>query len=116
MAFDITGKMHEIYPEQQITEKFKKREFVLEVQDGMYQQYVKFQMTQDRCSALDSFSKGDEVKVSFNLTGRAGTAKTGETVYFTNLVAWRLEQGEQRAKTVPDMRSEPSSEIDEVPF
>lgn len=116
MAFDVTGRIHEIYPEQQVTEKFKKREFVLEIQDGMYQQYIKFQMTQDRCSALDNFSKGDEVKVSFNLTGRPAQSKSGETVYFTNLVAWRLESGEQRAKTVPDMRQEPTSEIDEVPF
>ncbi|MFM8473654.1 MAG: DUF3127 domain-containing protein, partial [Candidatus Kapaibacterium sp.] len=50
MSFDVTGKLHEIYPEQQVTEKFRKREFVLETQDGMYQQYIKFQMTQDRCS------------------------------------------------------------------
>ena len=40
MAFDVTGRVHEIYPEQQVTEKFKKREFVLEIQDGMYQQYI----------------------------------------------------------------------------
>lgn len=116
MAFDVVGRLHEIYAEQQITEKFRKREFVLEIQDGLYQQYIKFQMTQDRCAALDNFSKGEEVKVSFNLTGRAGTSKSGETVYFTNLVAWKLERGEQKTREVPDMRSAPASEIDEVPF
>ncbi|MFM2133052.1 MAG: hypothetical protein RL156_333 [Bacteroidota bacterium] len=116
MSFDVTGKLHEIYPEQQVTEKFRKREFVLETQDGMYQQYVKFQMTQDRCSALDHFSKGDDVKVSFNLSGRPSQNRNGETVYYTNLVAWRLERAEAKSRDIPDMRSAPVSDVDEVPF
>lgn len=116
MSFDVTGKIHEIFPEQQVTEKFRKREFVLELQDGMYQQYIKFQMTQDRCAALENFATGDDVKVYFNLTGRAGTAKDGSTVYYTNIVAWKLEKGDAKPKTVPDMRSAPESAIDEVPF
>lgn len=116
MAFEIVGKLHEVYPEQQVTEKFKKREFVLEIQDGMYQQYIKFQLTQDRCSALENFAKGEEMKVSFNLTGRPGNSKDGSTVYYTNLVAWRLEKGSAPVKTAPDMRTEPISDIDDIPF
>ncbi|MBL7999052.1 MAG: DUF3127 domain-containing protein [Candidatus Kapabacteria bacterium] len=116
MAFEAIGKLHEVYPEQQVTEKFRKREFVLEMQDGMYQQYIKFQMTQDRCTALDGFNKGDDVKVSFNLTGRPSTTKNGDTVYYTNLNAWRIDRAEQRPKDVPDMRQPSVSDIDEVPF
>ena len=116
MSFDVTGKLHEIYPEQQITEKFRKREFVVETQDGMYQQYVKFQLTQDRCAALDNFMKGDDIKVSFNLSGRPAQTKTGETVYFTNLVAWRLERADQQNREVPSMRTSSTDPIDEVPF
>ncbi len=116
MSFEVVGKLHELYPEQQVTEKFRKREFVLETQDGMYQQYIKFQLTQDRCSALDNFSKGEDVKVSFNLSGRPSQNRNGETVYYTNLVAWRLERAEQKSRDIPEMRSTSTSEIDEVPF
>ncbi|MFD2515604.1 DUF3127 domain-containing protein [Pontibacter locisalis] len=90
MSFDIQGKLYEVFEEQQISDKFKKREFVLEIPDGSYTQYVKFQLTQDKCSLLDSYKNGDEVKVTFNLTGKPFT-KNGQTMYFTNLQAWRME-------------------------
>ena len=90
MSFDIQGKLYETFEEQQVSEKFRKREFVLEIPDGSFTQYVKFQLTQDKCSLLDPFKNGDEVKVTFNLTGKPFT-KNGTTMYFTNLQAWRLE-------------------------
>jgi hypothetical protein len=89
MAFEVKGKLEVIYDESQVTEKFKKREFVLMVQDGMYPEYPKFQVTQDKCSLLNSFKAGDEVVVSFNLRGRPNT-KNGVTTYFTNLDAWKI--------------------------
>ncbi|MFT5617955.1 MAG: single-strand DNA-binding protein [Arenicella sp.] len=90
MSFEVSGKIEEIYEEQQITEKFKKREFVIEIQDGMYPNHIKFQLTQDRCDLIDSYSKGDEIQVHFNLKGRPYT-KAGKTTYFTNIEAWRIE-------------------------
>ena len=90
MAFDIQGKLHEIFDEQQVSEKFRKREFVLEYPDGSYTQFIKFQLTQDKCSLLDQYKVGDDVKVAFNLSGKPFT-KNGTTMYFTNLSAWRLE-------------------------
>ncbi|RAU83326.1 DUF3127 domain-containing protein [Pontibacter arcticus] len=90
MSFDIQGKLYETFDEQQVSDKFKKREFVLEVPDGSYTQYIKFQLTQDKCSLLDQYKNGDEVKVTFNLTGKP-FVKNGTTMYFTNLQAWRIE-------------------------
>ena len=90
MAFDITGRLLEIFAEQQVSEKFRKREFVLEVQDGQYPQQIKFQLTQDKTAAIDAFKNGDEVKVMFDLRGR-GYNKDGNMLYFTNLEAWRIE-------------------------
>ena len=90
---DITGKLHEIYDAKQVTEKFKKREFIVEyVTNPEYPQYVKFQLTQNNCDYLDGFSKGDMVEVQFDLTGRPWTNKEGETTYFTSLNAWRLQK------------------------
>ncbi|MEJ8756679.1 DUF3127 domain-containing protein [Pontibacter sp. H259] len=90
MSFDIQGKLHEIFAENQVSDKFRKREFVLEIPDGSYTQYAKFQLTQDKCNLLDQFQKGQEIKVTFNLSGKP-FVKNGETLYFTNLQAWRIE-------------------------
>ncbi|MVN75462.1 DUF3127 domain-containing protein [Hymenobacter sp. HMF4947] len=90
MAYDVTGRLHEIFDEQQVSEKFRKREFVLEVQEGQYPEQIKFQLVQDKTALIDPFKMGDEVKVTFNLRGR-GFNKNGQMLYFTNLEAWRIE-------------------------
>ncbi len=123
MSFEVTGRLHEIYPEQQVTEKFRKREFVLEIDDNSYTQFIKFQATQDRCSLLDSHDKGDTVKVSFNLSGRPFTNREGQQVYFTNLVAWKMEKLSGGGNTVsPHAGYEvpslphPADDPDDLPF
>lgn len=90
MSFEVQGRLHEIFDEVQVSEKFRKREFVLEIPDGSFTQHVKFQLTQDKCSVIDQYKIGDEVKVNFNLSGKPFT-KNGTTMYFTNLQAWRVE-------------------------
>ena len=90
MAYDATGRLHEIFDEQQVSEKFRKREFVLEVVDGQYPEHIKFQLVQDKTALIDQYKVGDEVKVTFNLRGR-GFNKNGQMLYFTNLEAWRIE-------------------------
>ncbi|GAA4843938.1 DUF3127 domain-containing protein [Algivirga pacifica] len=89
MSFEVRGKLEVIYPEQQISEKFKKREFVIEVQSGMYPQFIKMQLTQDRCALIDNYQVGQEIMVSFDLKGRP-YQKDGQTIYFTNIEAWRV--------------------------
>ena len=90
MAYDVTGRLHEIFDEQQVSEKFRKREFVLEVQDGQYPQHIKFQLTQDKVALVEPFKMGDEVKITFDLRGR-GFNKNGQMLYFTNIEAWKIE-------------------------
>ncbi|GAB3222557.1 hypothetical protein GCM10027346_00490 [Hymenobacter seoulensis] len=92
MAYEATGRLHEIFDEQQVSEKFRKREFVLEVVDGQYPEHIKFQLVQDKTALIDPYKVGDEVKISFNLRGR-GFNKNGQMLYFTNLEAWRIEAG-----------------------
>ncbi|NLR92050.1 MULTISPECIES: DUF3127 domain-containing protein [Flammeovirga] len=90
MAFEVVGKVEKIMDTQQVSDRFKKREFVLLIQDGSYPQYIKFQATQDRCTLLDGFNEGDDIAVTFDLKGRPFD-KGGETIYFTNLEAWRIQ-------------------------
>jgi len=102
MNFEIVGKLYKKFETVQVSDRFQKREFVLETQDGAYPQLIKFQMTQDRCSALDAVNADDMVKVSFNLKGREYTNAKGEVIYFTNLDAWRVEANSPaQANSVP---------------
>ena len=91
MSFEVEGRLHKKFDTVQITDTFKKREFVVEVEDGAYTQIIKFQLTQNSCDKLDPYNEGDQMKVTFSLRGREYN-KNGETMYFTNLEAWRLEK------------------------
>jgi hypothetical protein len=99
--FSIDGKLHRKLEEQQKSEKFRSREFVLEIAAGNYPQYIKFQLVQERCSLIDSFSEGDLMKVHFDLTGREYNSPKGETIYFTNLSAWKVEGGNGATSSAP---------------
>lgn len=92
MSYDVTGKVHEIFDTVQVSDTFRKREFVLEIEDNSYTQWVKFQLLQDRCSLIDQFKVGETAKVFFDLSGRPFTNKEGKKMYFTNLTAWKFEK------------------------
>ncbi len=89
--FNITGTIKMKGNEQQVSDKFKKREFVLSENSSQYPQYLSFQLTQDRCALLDPFKEGAEIKVFFNLRGREWVSPQNETKYFNSLEAWKLE-------------------------
>jgi hypothetical protein len=90
---DITGILKVKSETQQVSEKFKKREFVLTDNSSQYPQHISFQLTQDKCSLLDNYNIGDEMKVHFNLRGREWTDPQGKVKYFNSLEAWRIEGG-----------------------
>jgi len=90
--YKFQGKIKVINDTQEISEKFKKREFVVTDTSSMYPQDVMFQSVQDKCALLDEFSVEDEVEVSFNLRGREWTSPDGVVKYFNTLDAWRIEK------------------------
>jgi len=123
MSFEISGRITEIYPTQQVTDKFKKREFILEVKETNntgfeFIEYIKFQAVQDKTGLLDGLNINDQVKVSFNLRGRKWE-KDGQTSYFTNLDAWKIEN--ESTSITPDtsgmQKSDPQvPDNNEAPF
>lgn len=115
MAYDSKGTIRVIGDTQKVSEKFSKRPFVVEIPDGKYPQLVEFQLTGDRCSVLDDFRVGDEVRVTWNLRGREWKKPGGETRYFNSCDVWKLERtsevrGESR---VTDQNSD---NPDDLPF
>src|ERR1700722_15900464 len=94
MSLEVTGKLLVKYDTQQVSEKFKKREFVLELAEeingNIYTNFAKMQLVQNKCDIIDRFKEGDLVKVSFNIKGNKWE-RDGKVNYITNLDAWRVE-------------------------
>ncbi len=88
--YQATGTLINVSDEQQVSEKFRKRDFVIKT-DGEYPQELQFQLTQDRTSALDSLPVGSNVTVHFNLRGRPWE-KDGNVRWFNSLEAWKIER------------------------
>lgn len=100
MSYEITGKLIMVNDTQQINDRFKKREFVLEtseeVNGNVYTNYAKLQLVQNKCEIIDNFNVGDMLKVSFNIKGNKWE-RDGNVNYITNLDAWRIENAQQSA-------------------
>ncbi|MBN2699279.1 MAG: DUF3127 domain-containing protein [Bacteroidales bacterium] len=133
MSFEVTGIIKEIFETQHVSDRFRKREFVIEIRESTntgteFVDYIKFQATQERCALLDQLKTNDPVKIGFNLRGRKWE-KDGRISYFTNLDAWRIEKvhsesplkSEDLSESVPDVpfpEEPPQSDpgFDDLPF
>ena len=89
---DIKGKIEVVMETNVVSEKFKKREFVVKT-DDQYPQLILCQLTQDKCVLLDKFVVGSAVTVHVNLRGRVWESPQGEKKYFNTIEAWRIEEG-----------------------
>jgi hypothetical protein len=124
MSFELTGKLIEKYNVQQVSDKFRKREFVIEKSENsngmVFTDYVKFQLSQDRCNLIDSVSLKEEIKVTFNVKGNKWE-KEGKVSYFVNLEAWKVEklQKAQGNSEPPEYTANdipPEEPADDLPF
>ncbi len=115
---EVKGTIKAIFAEQVISDKFRKREFVLTTNDK-YPQDVLFQLTQGNTDLIDTIRVGEEVEVKFNLRGKEYTNKEGKVSYFTSLDAWQvsIQQGAPVAqpKTATQIVNE-VEESTELPF
>jgi single-stranded DNA-binding protein len=92
MGMEAIGRLHTIFDTKQVSERFSKREFVVEMSDNpKYPQVVLFQLTGDRCSQLEGLNIGDQVRIEFSLRGREWRSPSGETKYFNSLDVWQIE-------------------------
>jgi single-strand DNA-binding protein len=116
------GILHKVYEEEQKTEKFKIREFVLKIPSPHYEQLPKFQLTNDRCDLIDPYDVGEEIIVYFDIHGREWNGN-----FYTNLSAWRIlsaavVEGQQKPPTTkaaaPTVATIPEQEEeeDDLPF
>jgi len=126
MSFEIQGKVIDVGPVQQVSDKFRKREFVIEVAEQgsggrEFVDYIKFQCIQDRCELISEDFLNEFIKVSFNLKGNKWE-KDGRVNYFTNLDAWRIDRVDANAEEqisppplLDDLPPE-NEEFEDLPF
>jgi hypothetical protein len=121
MAFEITGKVIDIAPVNQVSDKFKKREFVIEKKEtggsAVFVDYIKFQLIQDKCDLINESFLNEEIKIWFNLKGNKWE-RDGKINYFTNLDAWKIEkisgQGKDQNNAARPTFEDNPSEIDDL--
>lgn len=119
-SLSIKGKLLIKYDAQQVNDKFKKREFVIElieeINDNSYTNYAKFQCVQNKCDILDRYSEGEEVEVFFNIKGNRWE-KEGKVNFITNLDAWQIRSAASNTPAeTPVPKSQPAGTKDDLPF
>jgi hypothetical protein len=116
---NIKATIIEISESQQISDKFRKREFVVEyAENPQYPEFIKFELKQDKCDLVNDFTEGQEVEVDFNLKGRKWVNAKGETVYFNSLEAWKVK-GDVKPHDITqehDKAQEEAGDADDLPF
>lgn len=129
MSYEITGLLIEKFDTVYVSDKFSKREIVLEVRPDnpnlTFTDMIKFQLTNDRCDLVDNISIGSSMKVHFNIRGKKWE-KDGKVSYFTNLEIWKIEDVEstdapqsEEVQRHPEEKSQelpPATEGDDLPF
>jgi len=83
MAFEITGKVIDILPVNQVSDKFRKREFVIERKETEERHCLSiYQISalQDKCDLINESFMNEEVKVTFNIKGNRWNEKVKSTI------------------------------------
>ena len=123
---EITGKIKFIDETKTYGNNgFQKRELIITTNDD-YPQPISIEFVQDKCTLLDNYSVGQDVKVGINLKGREWKSPEGETKYFNSIQGWRIEKEEFVEKDIippPDdtpgfaEKSDEDNEVeDDLPF
>ncbi len=125
---NIKGKLLEKYEVQNVSETFRKREFIVEyTENPQYPEFLKFELIQSNCDQIEQIPVGSDISVTFNLKGRKWTDRQGKVVYFNSLQAWRVEQeatspsgenipGSEAPAPTEDWMSSGAADDDDLPF
>jgi len=122
----VRGIVHLIEETKTYGQKgFRKRLVVLEQDNGRFTNYVPLDFIQDACDDVDELNVGDEVAVTYRLSGRRWQKDAGSEVkFFLSAEATRFQVLGGKGKAAPaadaasanDALAEAADDDDEVPF
>lgn len=116
---ELQGKLIKKFPTQAISEKFSKREFVIEVENKKNPQYndkIKLELTQDNCDLIEKFNVGSEIKAFINIKGKEYTNAKQEVSYFNSIQAWKIESVGSSNYQMSDTMSDSIANSTDLPF
>ena len=87
----VSGKVYKVGQEEIKSEKFKKRDVIIEVVKGEYKEYLSIQFSNAKCDLLNNVRIGDMISVSINLKGRLWTGADGVEKSFNTFEGWQIE-------------------------
>ena len=119
----VSGVVHLVEETKTYGQKgFRKRLVVLEQDKGKFTNYVPVEFIQDGCDSADELKVGDEVEITYRLSGRKWQRDANSEVkFFLNAEALSFEivgQGgsANQAASANDAFHEAAADDDEVPF
>ena len=119
----VRGVVHLIEDTKTYGQKgFRKRLVVLEQDNGRFTNYVPVDFIQDGCDTVDDMNVGDEVEITYRLSGRKWQKDANSEVkFFLNAEASSfkiLDAGAAAPDTTSanDALAEAADDDDEVPF
>jgi len=124
-SYDAQGTVHSIGKTTEYGNNgFTKREFVIQLtgpdENSQYPNYIALELIKDKCELMDKHKIGDEIQVTFNLSGRLWSSGDKPEKCFTSLQAWKIS-----AVSEGDSQQEPPESWadngappfeDEIPF
>ena len=106
------------------TKGFRKRLVVLEQDKGSFTNFVPVEFTRDSCDAVDEMNEGDEVEITYRLSGRRWQKDANSEVrFFVNVEAlsFKITGNANPADSMTERVSDPNEAFseageDEAPF
>lgn len=115
---EVQGKIKVLGETQTYGADFTKRVLVVETQE-QYPQLISIDFIKDKCSILDKYKVGQNVKVGINLGGREWINPDGEAKYFNSIQGWRIDAVDETdvpAPSKPQLESVSNDVKDDLPF
>ena len=82
----VEGKIYKIFDTVNVSEKFSKKDFVLEINNNQaYVQKVLFTLIMDKVDLLEGIEEGNDVEVNYQLNGKEWISPNGEVKFFNTL-------------------------------
>lgn len=114
--FKLQANVKSVGQTVNVSDKFSKRELVVEIPDDKYPQVVSFEATQDKCSLLDPIGAGQQVEITFALRGREWTSPSGDVRVFNTLNLVRIDAVGSAPKPTPVATTTATEDDDSLPF
>jgi hypothetical protein len=119
----VSGVVHLIEDTKTYGNKgFRKRLVVLEQDKGSFTNYIPIEFVRDSCDAVDDMNLGDEVEVTYRLSGRRWQRdESSEVKYFLSAEAMSFKIVQSGGETMTERVSEPNDAFaeagdEEAPF